>query len=180
MQGRRSCTSPRTGRKAIGYRWFWNRKRPKNEKGPTNEGPCFAETWAIWNLDPGDVLGLQSLGPLLHLELYLRAFVQGTIAVCLDSRKVYEHVIAAAALDETIACGGVKPFHGDFFSHYFFSLFIFCPVFKKSSKKKKLRAEARSSLDFRWRGTNNHFETCTWNYRRWQSCGQARELSNAG
>jgi len=72
-------------------------------------------------LDPGHVLGLQSLGPLLHLELYLRAFIQGTIAVRLDGRKVYEHVVAATALDETVAFSGVKPFHDAFFSHYFFS-----------------------------------------------------------
>jgi hypothetical protein len=34
---------------------------------------------------------------------------------------VYKYVVAAASLDETIAFGGVKPFHDAFFSHCFFS-----------------------------------------------------------
>ena len=92
-----------------------------NEKGPTTGGPHSDETLEFRNLNPGDVLGLQSLRPLLHLELYLRAFIQGTVAVRLDGRKVYEHVIAATSLDETIAFRGVKPFHDAFFSHCFFS-----------------------------------------------------------
>ena len=43
------------------------------------------------NLYPIHVLGLQALGPLLDLELHLRAFIQGTVAVRLDRRKVNEY-----------------------------------------------------------------------------------------
>src|ERR1019366_2240549 len=38
------------------------------------------------NLYPIHVLGLQTLRPLLDLELHLRAFIQGTVAVRLDGQ----------------------------------------------------------------------------------------------
>src|SRR3989442_1157654 len=47
------------------------------------------------------VLGLQPLGTLLHLELHLRAFIQRTVAVRLNSRKMHEHVIAGGAFDKS-------------------------------------------------------------------------------
>src|SRR5580698_1918816 len=65
-----------------------------------------------------DILGLQSLGAPLHLELHLRTFFQSAISIHLDRREVNEHIIAVRALDEAIALGGVKPFHSPFFSHY--------------------------------------------------------------
>src|SRR5579884_2456514 len=67
------------------------------------------------------VLGLQALGTALDLEFYFRSFFQRAVTRHLDSREVYEHIIAVGALDETIALGGVKPFHDTFFSHYLFS-----------------------------------------------------------
>ena len=67
------------------------------------------------------VLGLQTFGTLLHLELNLRALIQGTVSRCLDSRKVDKYVIARGALDKTIALRGVEPFHDTFFSHLHFS-----------------------------------------------------------
>ena len=65
-----------------------------------------------------DILGLQSLGAALDLELHLRTFLQSAISAHLDCTEVYKHVIAVGALDKTVALGGVKPFHNTFFSHY--------------------------------------------------------------
>src|SRR5579862_862979 len=136
MPGQRNSTLPRTDRKATKCRWSCSRKY---QKGPAERGPSRRSEFFFGFLDSGYVLGLQSLRSLLHLELYLRAFVQGTIPVCLDGRKVYEHVIAATSLDETIALGGVKPFHNAFFFHYSSpdSLFV--------SGSKKEKATSRSS-----------------------------------
>jgi hypothetical protein len=65
-----------------------------------------------------DILGLQTLGAALNLELHLRTFFQRPIAIHLNRRKVYKHVIAVSALDKPVALCGVKPFHDTFFSHY--------------------------------------------------------------
>ena len=73
---------------------------------------------------------------LLDLELHLRAFIQGTVAVRLDRRKVNEYVVAARPLDESIALGGVKPFHSTFFHLVPISCFIVC------------RAPARTANNF--------------------------------
>ena len=67
------------------------------------------------------VLGLQSFGALLNLELHLRAFIQGAIPVGLDGRKVNEHIVAARSLDETITFRGIEPLHCTFFLHCTFS-----------------------------------------------------------
>ena len=64
------------------------------------------------------VLGLQSFGALLDLELHLRAFIQGAVTVRLDGGKVNEHIVAARSLDESIALSGIKPLHSTFFRHY--------------------------------------------------------------
>src|SRR6516164_4937232 len=71
--------------------------------------------------EPDYVLGLQPFRPLLDLELHLRAFIQAAIPVRLDCRKMYEHVIAAGTLDESIALCCVKPLHNSFFLHHSFS-----------------------------------------------------------
>jgi len=68
-----------------------------------------------------NILGLQTFGAALNLELHLRAFFQRPIAVHLNRRKMYKHIIAVSALDKPVALGGVKPFHDTFFSHYFVS-----------------------------------------------------------
>src|ERR1700683_54080 len=69
------------------------------------------------------VLGLEALGAPLHLELHLRAFLQGPVTGHLDRGKMDKHVLAAGSLDESIALRGVKPFHNTLFSHYLILLF---------------------------------------------------------
>ena len=72
-------------------------------------------------LNPGDVLRLQALRPLLYLEFHFRAFIQASIAGGLNRGKMNEHVIAARPLDESIAFSGIEPLHGTIFLHYTFS-----------------------------------------------------------
>src|SRR6266496_2030619 len=105
-------------RKAIGCRFIWSLEI---QKGPGDTGAL--EKNRIWepSSDSHYVLGLQTLGSLLHLEFHLRAFIQGSVAVRLDSRKMNEHVIAAGTLDESISLGSIKPLHNAFFFHYIFS-----------------------------------------------------------
>src|SRR5207247_4869612 len=95
------------------------------------------------------VLGLQPLGTLLHLELHLRAFIQRTVAVRLNSRKMHEHVIAGGALDKSKPLRGVKPLNYTFFFH------LLSPTVRQAFvalKNKKLRRCLRSSS--RTRGDN--------------------------
>ena len=89
---------------------------PEKKRGPA-EGPSFWSLDLGGNLCPNYVLGLQTFWSLLHLELHLRAFIQGTITVRLDRRKVNEYVVAARSLDKSIALGGIKPLHNTFFLH---------------------------------------------------------------
>ena len=70
-------------------------------------------------LGPINVFGLQTLGTLLYLEFHFRALFKRAVARHLNRGKVHEHILAAGALDEAIAFGGVKPFHNTLFSHYF-------------------------------------------------------------
>jgi len=88
-----------------------NRKRKRAPKEPS------ADSCADAALDQRHVLGLQTFGSLLDLELHLRAFVQRAVAVGLDRGKVNEHVVAAGSLIKSLALGGVKPFHSAFFLH---------------------------------------------------------------
>src|ERR1700752_5333920 len=54
----------------------------------------------------GTAIGHDLVGDLL-------ALTQRTKASALDSRDVHEHILAAVIrLDEAVALGGVKPFHG--------------------------------------------------------------------
>ncbi len=71
--------------------------------------------------NPHDILGLQTLRPLLHLELHFRALVQCAITIGLDGGKMDEYIIARWPLDKPIAFGGVKPLHNSSFLHYTFS-----------------------------------------------------------
>src|SRR6266404_6078614 len=87
----------------------------KIEKAPDIRSP-FVEFFALLKGSDGTyVLGLQPLGTLLHLELHLRAFIQRTVAVRLNSRKMHEHVIAGGSLDESKSLRGVKPLNYTFF-----------------------------------------------------------------
>src|SRR5260370_29939168 len=97
------------------------------------------------------VLGLQPLGTLLHLELHLRAFIQRTVAVRLNSRKMHEHVIAGGALDKSKSLRGVKPLNYTFFFHLLSPDSLFAKHFV-ALKNKKLRRCLRSSS--RTRGDN--------------------------
>src|SRR5580658_2523906 len=69
------------------------------------------------------ILGLEAFGATLHLEFHFRAFFQRPVAGHLDRRKMDKHVLAAGSLDESVALGGVKPFHNTLFSHYLILLF---------------------------------------------------------
>jgi len=64
---------------------------------------------------------LQTLGTLLHLEFHLRAFIQRTVAVRLNRRKMDEYIVTAGPLDETIAFCGIEPLYDAFFLHLHFS-----------------------------------------------------------
>jgi hypothetical protein len=64
------------------------------------------------------VLGLQTFGASLYLELDLRAFLKRSVAIHLDRREVHEHIIAIGTLDKSVSLGGIKPFDNTFFSHY--------------------------------------------------------------
>ena len=66
-------------------------------------------------LDRSDVLGLEPLGALHHVELHCLAFLQAAKAACLNSRKMYENIVARLAADEAEAFGVVKPFHCSLF-----------------------------------------------------------------
>jgi hypothetical protein len=56
-----------------------------------------------------DVLGLQALRPLLHVELDPLAFVERAVAVGLNGRVVDEDVFTGVALDETESFVVVEP-----------------------------------------------------------------------
>src|ERR1017187_3080000 len=56
------------------------------KEGPPRGPPLRSQNSVGKNLYPIHVLGLQTLRPLLDLELHLRAFIQGTVAVRLDGQ----------------------------------------------------------------------------------------------
>src|SRR5271156_1359105 len=55
------------------------------------------------------VRGVESFGSLLAFELDRVALVQSLISVLLNSREVYEDVLASGALDKPIPFGSVEP-----------------------------------------------------------------------
>jgi hypothetical protein len=63
---------------------------------------------ALWR----NVLGLQSLGSLLHFELDLLPFVQRLITVALNGREVHKNILSRLALDKSIALRRVEPLNG--------------------------------------------------------------------
>src|SRR6476646_8848633 len=122
MRDRLSCLSARTVRKVIASRSIWSHKLShENQKGPGIAGALWECRIFGNRLDSTYVLGLQTLGTLLHLELHLRTFVQGAIAVGLYRRKMNEHIVTAGTLDKSVALCGIEPFHYAFFFHYLFS-----------------------------------------------------------
>ena len=62
-----------------------------------------------------------SVGNQDMLTETFRALVERTIPVRLDGGEMNEHIIAAGALDETIALRSVEPLYNAFFLHYTFS-----------------------------------------------------------
>ena len=56
------------------YTRAWEVPGPNEKRAPAKGPP--ANTILGMNLDAADVLGLQALWPLLHLELHLRALIQ--------------------------------------------------------------------------------------------------------
>src|SRR5437870_12819551 len=74
-------------------------------------------------LDRSDVLGLEPLGALHHVELHCLAFLQAAKAACLDGRKMHENIVARLAADEAEAFGIVKPFHCSLFHLCYLFLF---------------------------------------------------------
>src|SRR5258708_7008730 len=73
-------------------------------------------TRTVCPLSLRDVLRLETLRPLLDLELHGLAFGQGFIAIHLDCRKVNENIFARLALDGTIPLGRIEPLHDTLFS----------------------------------------------------------------
>src|SRR5258708_6200141 len=99
---------------------------PANEKGPRCRGPRL-KIVALMDRQAGSgavhILGLQALGTLFDFELHLGPFLEGPVSGHLDRGEVDKHILAAGPLDESIALGGVKPFHGTLFSHCWYLLF---------------------------------------------------------
>jgi hypothetical protein len=88
--------------------------RRGKEKGPLPVGKRALRYFGFFSSasDRSNVLGLQALGALLHVELNLLTFRQGPEAFDLDRRVVAENVFAATVLrDETKALRIVEPFH---------------------------------------------------------------------
>jgi hypothetical protein len=67
------------------------------------------------------VFRLQALGALLHFELNLDAIVQAAVAVHFYGAEMDKNILAAGALDESIAFGIVEPLNDTFLSHYILS-----------------------------------------------------------
>jgi len=99
---------------------MWDLSSPKNRKAACHGGSSLKMSGKV-DLQSVHVLGLQTFGALLNLELNLRAFIQAAIPVCLDGREMHKHVVTAGPLDESIALRGIKPFHNAFFFHLLLS-----------------------------------------------------------
>src|ERR1700719_1160445 len=64
-----------------------------------------------------DIPRLESLRAFQQIELYGLAFIQRTITVLLDGRKMHEDIFAGGALDESISLRSVEPLHSTLLSH---------------------------------------------------------------
>lgn len=74
------------------------------------------EVRPLIRLEADDGFRLQSLGSFLDFELDSLPFVEGFIALGLDSAVVNEDVLTALTLDEPVTLAGVKPLDGTLFS----------------------------------------------------------------
>jgi hypothetical protein len=68
-------------------------------------------------LEAGNVRGLETFGPTRDFKFNRLAFVQRFVSISLNCGKVYEHIFAGLALDESKAFAGVKPLYGSLFFH---------------------------------------------------------------
>ena len=69
----------------------------------------------IFYLQRPDVLGLQTLGTLRHLELHTLAFLQAAETAGLDRGEVHENILATLAADKPVTLGIIKPLHCSLF-----------------------------------------------------------------
>ena len=72
---------------------------------------------ALRALHTFDVRRLQTLGAFFNFKAHPGALFESTISIALDRREVYEHVLAAFALDESVTFGGVEPLYRSLFLH---------------------------------------------------------------
>src|SRR6516225_663329 len=84
------------------------------------EGRIFSALPCLYSLD---VLGLQALRTFLNVKADPGTLFQAPIAVAYNGRKVHENVLAALALDESIAFRGVEPLHCSLFLHSVYESF---------------------------------------------------------
>ena len=73
-------------------------------------------------LRSGYVLGHQSLGTVLDLELNFDTLVEGPIALHLNGGKMNENIFSCRALYESVTLDGIKPLHDTFFFHAYILL----------------------------------------------------------
>ena len=90
------------------------------------------------------VLGLQTFGALLDLELNLRAFIQCAVPVGLDGREMHKHVVTAGPLDESIALAALNHFTTPFSFTYELSSTLFRHAHKRPYNKKATNGKIRS------------------------------------
>ena len=62
-----------------------------------------------------NVLGLQTLGTLRHLEFHALTFLQAAETAGLDGGEVNEYILTALAADESVTLGVVKPLYCSLF-----------------------------------------------------------------
>src|ERR1039458_8090434 len=63
------------------------------------------------------VSGLEAFRSLGEVEFHCLALVQAPVSVLLDSREMYEDILARRSLDESVSFGSVKPLDCTFLSH---------------------------------------------------------------
>ena len=62
--------------------------------------------------------GLQALRALLHVELDFRSLLEAAVSFSLNCREMYEHILSARALDESVSLGVVEPLYSALLSHF--------------------------------------------------------------
>ena len=62
--------------------------------------------------------GLQALWALLHVELDFRSLLEAAVSFSLNCREMYEHILSARALDESVSLGVVEPLYSALLSHF--------------------------------------------------------------